>query len=424
MKKFAKTSTKLSALALAAACVLGTSAWGENDSAKYAPASAQASDYNTVGVVKTYTLVIKAPSSLNERGEADLSGAGIYNNAGKEQFAPSAPGIDLDIVASVIPPEGVSQETALAWLSVSENTWTCLALNEQKEITVTLNIPPNAAPVGDYVFTVAANPPPALGWGVGGHNLTASIAQYVAQVPTSVEQPFVLDVTAPQVNITAPTLPSFTYVTGGTPVDVAFDASEIESPITSLAGSVAGAPIALTVSGEGTKAKSATGIATVGPVGVYTFTATATNTRTLPNPNPDSLPANLTGSATVDFSVNYDMSNCWLPPLSLGKISKGGSTVPIKFTAKDANGLFVADNSVQVKVSEIVVNAALQANDVLVSSGSFGTGSGAVRIDQLDAYTGQYIANFQTATGAHKYRVDVFFNGSKQASKEFSVSAK
>jgi hypothetical protein len=419
MKNFAKSSIKLTALALAAASVLGTSAFAA-DSASYDPASTQAAGYSNQPITKSFTLKIKAPSSLNDKGDGDLTGNAVLKPNGTVQFPANEPGIEVAINASVIPPTGVSTATALGYLAVSENTWNCLALSEEKSITVTLSIPAGAA-AGDYVYTISGNPgDTGLGWGGGGHSLTASVAQY-APAENAV---FVLDETAPTVNVTAPTATAFTYVTGGTPVSVAFDATELESPITSLTAKIGETPVTVSSTGLGTTSASATGSATVATIGSYTLTATAANTRALPAGNPDNLSANLSGSATVDFTVNYDMSNCWLPPLSLGKVSKGGSTVPIKFTAKDVNGLFVADNSVQVKVNEIVFDSLLGCKDQVVTTGSFGAGSGAVRIEQIDPYTGQYIVNFQTATGAHKYRVDVFFQGSKQASKEFSVSAK
>ncbi len=419
------------ALAVASALGLSQSALAA-DSAKYDPSSKQAAGLSNAVITTApdspYSLKITAPGSLNDKGMADLTGQPVLYKTGskageiKEPAPNPDPGIVIGIYATVIPPDGVAPATALSWLGVSADTWTCMGLNEEKTIAVTLNVP-IGAPAGDYVYTISANPDDnGMGWGSGGHTLTVSIEQYV---PPVVEDEFVLDTSAPTVNITAPTAPSsFTYVTGGTPVSVAFDATEVESPITELYATVGASSVTLTKIGLGTMAASATGSTTINSIGAYTLTAKAQNTRALPVGSPASLDANLEGEATVDFTVNYDMNNCWLPPLSLGKVSKGGSTVPIKFTAKDANGLFINDNTVQVKVNRIVVDAILGTQDVLVTTGSFGAGSAGVRIDQIDAYTGQYIVNFQTAPGANKYRADVFFQGVKQASKEFSVSAK
>jgi hypothetical protein len=78
----------------------------------------------------------------------------------------------------------------------------------------------------------------------------------------------------------------------------------------------------------------------------------------------------------------------------------------------------VHDESVKVVVFEVT-----SGGDVQALSGLFGDGASSVRIDD-DA--GQYIINFQTAAGAHNYRVDVYFNDFndqlfKQGSKTFSV---
>ena len=53
-------------------------------------------------------------------------------------------------------------------------------------------------------------------------------------------------------------------------------------------------------------------------------------------------------SEVVNVSVNYTMS--WLPPLSIK--SEFNGAVAIKFSARDCNGAFVADNRVSVEVWE------------------------------------------------------------------------
>ena len=106
----------------------------------------------------------------------------------------------------------------------------------------------------------------------------------------------------------------------------------------------------------------------------------------------------------------------WLPPLSLGTTNKGGSTIPIKFSAIDCTASFVEDKSVNVVVWEVK-----STGDVKVLTGLYGSGASDVRIDGK-----QYIINFKTASGSHNYRVEVSFLGAdgklfKQASKTFSV---
>jgi hypothetical protein len=89
----------------------------------------------------------------------------------------------------------------------------------------------------------------------------------------------------------------------------------------------------------------------------------------------------------------------WLPPISLGKTSKGGSTMPIKFTISDFNGNFITDTSVEVVVKE---------GATTLMDAFYGTGASNVRISETDT---QYIVNFQTASGAHSYNVFVYFAG-------------
>ena len=105
------------------------------------------------------------------------------------------------------------------------------------------------------------------------------------------------------------------------------------------------------------------------------------------------------------MSVNYAMS--WLPPLSLGKVISGA--LAIKFSARDCNGVFVADNRVSVEIWEGTVRQFVA---------TFGDGSDAVRIDEVQ---GQYITNFKAASGAHNYTVKVLFGGFEQASKDFTT---
>lgn len=107
----------------------------------------------------------------------------------------------------------------------------------------------------------------------------------------------------------------------------------------------------------------------------------------------------------VNVSVNYAMS--WLPPLSLGKVISGA--LPIKFAARDCTGAFVADDRVSVEVSEGSVRRFVA---------TFGEGSEAVRIDEVK---GEYITNFNPASGVHNYTVKVLFGGLEQASKDFTT---
>ena len=78
-------------------------------------------------------------------------------------------------------------------------------------------------------------------------------------------------------------------------------------------------------------------------------------------------------------------------------------------TARDCNGDFVRDESVQIRVYE---------GATLKFEATFGEGADSVRIDDLD---GHYITNFQTEAGPHTYTAKVSFNGLVHASVNFTV---
>ncbi len=193
---------------------------------------------------------------------------------------------------------------------------------------------------------------------------------------------------------------------GGTPIAIEFEALDKSKPITGLAAAVNGAAVALQTSGIGSLKAKGTARYVCGGIGKYVVTASGSS-------------AGGTGVAAADFSVDYDLR--WLPPLALGKASKGGSTVPIKFSIRDSAGKFIHDETVVVIVSEIS-----SAGEERKSVAVFGKGSSCVRIDDIAK---QYLLNFKTAKGTHNYRVDVFFTGityndfefTLQGSKEFSL---
>lgn len=110
------------------------------------------------------------------------------------------------------------------------------------------------------------------------------------------------------------------------------------SVITAMSATINGDAFG-TTSGHGTNSASVTGTLTPSTIGTYTLAASATS-------------AGGTGTAgRCDIVVNYNFN--WLPPISLGKISKGGSTMPIKFTISDADGNFVTDTSSPFRASRL-----------------------------------------------------------------------
>jgi hypothetical protein len=295
-------------------------------------------------------------------------------------------------------PAGVTDAYALALISATPESLTFTATGQSKTVNIAVNVSATTIP-GTYAYNILAKKPTGPGYS-GWGNGTPIALTVVVNEPTTTP-----DTTPPSVTINKPTEnQSFAFCIGGTPVDVAFNAQDADSLISSVSADVNGNAVTLSTTGLNTNSVDATGIYTAAAIGAYTVNAFATS-------------AGGEGHATVTFSVNYNLM--WLPPLSLGKTNqKGGSTVPIKFTARDCNGAFVHDDNVKVVVYEVT-----GTGDVEALTGYFGEGAASVRIDDV---AGQYIINFPTASGIHNYRADVYFNDFlgnpfKQGSKTFSV---
>lgn len=334
-----------------------------NDSVDYAPKTKSLA--GTLPFDRAYTLDITSPSSLNDKGARAL---------------PDGITADLRVIVDDFP--AASSEAAAAALVTLDNQFLVFtALAQTHQTTVRLHVTTSTVP-GDYVFTIQANGPSGIGWGNAGHTLTVTVSE-----------PVLSDTTPPAVVITSPTDgQSFTFCSGGTVVPVTVSATDPESYVTSVWASAGNVPFALSVPGASNNVV-ATGNFTAPGIGSYPLQAWAQST------------GGTGQSAVVNIAVNYAMS--WLPPLSLGKVISGAAAV--KFSARDCNGTFVADNRVSVEVWE-------GAERKFVAT--FGEGSSAVRIDEVQ---GQYLTNFTPASGVHTYTVKVLFGGFEQASKSFTT---
>ena len=187
------------------------------------------------------------------------------------------------------------------------------------------------------------------------------------------------------------TPPVVTYASGcpnsytfGQLVSIEIDANDAESFVTTFSATLNGDPFG-SATGLGTNSASIIQSLTPSLIGTYDLSATATSAGGTSDP------------ATCEFTVSYNFT--WLPPISLGKTSKGGSTMPIKFSISDFEGNFVTDTSVEVVVKE---------GATTLMDAFYGTGASNVRISETDM---QYIVNFQTASGVHHYDVSVYFAG-------------
>lgn len=294
------------------------------------------------------------------------------NKDGDDAIA--AGGIDatVGVVGTPIFPAASSTAEALGLLSFVSSSLHFTDYMQGKTFDVHVTTTAATTP-GDYTYSIGVTGGVnGYGWGVTQANLTVTVT-----APTTIDK------TVPSVTIAMPASCPATY-TFGQSVPIEVDAVEDMSPITAMSATINGDPFG-TTSGLGTMNASVSGTLSPSTIGAYVLAATATSAG---------------GSGTAgpcEIDVNYNFT--WLPPISLGKTSKGGSTMPIKFSITDADGNFVTDESVHV----VVIEGATQ-----VFSAFFGQGASNVRISETDM---QYIVNFQTASGTHSYDVSVYFAG-------------
>lgn len=257
--------------------------------------------------------------------------------------------------------------------------------------------------------------------------VTATNAYGTASARTSFTVNAFVPTPAPTVSIAQPLDGAiFTRVAGSAPTSIPFSYTGVAGQgytITALTGTLNGNPVTATLTGMGTATATGTGTLSVNAPGTYTLTAAAAS-----------------GTATAATSVTFTViettppaPTCgvnWLPPISLGKVQKGGSMVAIKFeldcgcehgvdrtgdgdpdfypgqrTKSKAN----IDPSIIVAVSEIFADESVSTPMLFVH----GPGS-----PNVPTYTIQgndmYHLNFPAARGSHAYRIEVyqFPNGS------------
>ncbi|MDP2138091.1 MAG: hypothetical protein Q8J74_09565 [Candidatus Didemnitutus sp.] len=137
-----------------------------------------------------------------------------------------------------------------------------------------------------------------------------------------------IPVPPPTITITQPVHGSvITRVAGSPATLVPFNFTALAGSgftISTVSATFNGNPVTFTPSGIGTGTASGAGNLSVSAPGTYTFVATGSSGAS-------------TASAAVTFTVTetqppVDTCNIlWLPPISLGKVVKGGSEMPIKF---------------------------------------------------------------------------------------------
>ena len=366
VKTTMRTITRMAAsmaLVLAFAAAAAAQSSNGNDSVDYTPKTQNLA--GTFPFERQYTLDITSPSSLNKQGNKDIV-AGIIAN------------LRVNVVDF---PDASNEAAAAALVTLDDQSMFFNALAQTRRTTVRVHVADSTIP-GDYVFTIQADGPSGIGWGNASHTLNVTVSA-----------PVLSDTTPPAVVITSPKDgDKFTFCSAGTVVPVTISAIDAESLVTSVSATANNVPFAVSFPGASNNVVANGNFTGLG-IGSYALQAFAHS-------------AGGDGqSEVVNVSVNYAMS--WLPPLSLGKVISGA--LSIKFSARDCNGAFVADNRVSVEVWEGTVRQFVA---------TFGDGSDAVRIDEVQ---GQYITNFKAASGAHNYTVKVLFGGFEQASKDFTT---
>jgi hypothetical protein len=212
----------------------------------------------------------------------------------------------------------------------------------------------------------------------------------------------------------------FTRVAGSAATSIPFAftaAAGTGSTISSVQASLNGAPLTVAITGLGTASAGGSGNLSVSAPGTYTFAASANS-------------GSLTGSKSVTFTVNETPApspDCrveWLPPISLGKVQKGGSEIPIKFALDcscrkcdrdddcgrgwgrdDDDCDNERDTSVVIFIYEILANGNTTEPEVFTYSrrGSCSSRDGTYAING-----NHYQLNYDTARGAHRYHIDVY----------------
>lgn len=200
----------------------------------------------------------------------------------------------------------------------------------------------------------------------------------------------------PSVTIHAPVAGTeFTRTAGDPDTTVNFDfsggtdAGEIESVMVTLDGVV----VSSTIIGLNSPSIAGSGSASFGEGGTHTLSVTVSN-------------GQATATDVTTFTINESSGEVcqtltWLPPISLNKTIKGGSTMPIKFRL-DCEGIFVEDTSTLIAIYEIFDDESISEPVVY----PYGTGSP----NPADyAITGNmYHLNFDTSEGVHRYKIEVF----------------
>jgi len=242
---------------------------------------------------------------------------------------------------------------------------------------------------GTYVFAVSATD--QNGTSSANRSFTVTVA---SQTPP------------PTVTIVKPADgATYTQVAGSGPLCVSFSFTAVAgtgATISSVGASLNGSPVAVSAFGVGKNTATGTGNLSISAAGTYTLTATATS-------------GGSTASDTATFTYVITPppvpNITWLPPISTGKVLKGGTTVPIEFQLSDTSGGGCGgggwgwgggnlnDKTVKILVSEVFANGTTSTPQIFSYGGCNGY--------SIDC-SGVYELDFASARGTHVYRIDIY----------------
>lgn len=242
----------------------------------------------------------------------------------------------------------------------------------------------------------------------GAYTLVYTGANAIGSATTSVNFTVNSVAATPVVTISQPA-PStvITRVAGSaaTVVPFAFQATTPAGTIQAVSVTLNGNPITATAGGLNTATATGSGSFSVTTPGTYTMVATGSN-------------GSAVGSATRTFTVNetpapVSTSLIWLPPITDGTTITGGDVMPVRFSLSK-NGALVRDQNVVIAIYEVFANGT-SGSPTYYSYGAYSISSNV------------YNLNYTTASGAHRYKVEVYTSSTSSAqllgTKEINTKA-
>jgi hypothetical protein len=365
-------------------------------------------DADASGTVVPVTATGLGTGNVSATGTILLSAPGIYSVQVRatNSVGTSATAVAITVTISGPPPKvTIAQPVASGSytyviggppLSLPFSVAATSAYGGVTALSATLNGNPMAVTTSG-LGTLNATGAGTLQLSAGGQYVfVATVTDALGTTSSSVQFAVNAQYPPPTVTITQPTNGAvFTYVAGSTPLGIpfAFTAQGAAGgTISSLNASLNGTTVTVASTGLGTTSAAGTGTLQVSAAGTYTFTAGASG-------------GGASAASKVIFTVNVTQpppppcNIVWLPPISLGKVQEGGSTVPIKFQIKCS---CTKDTSVKIAIDEIFANGSSSVAQIFSYGWNPNPPTYAIEGDDT------YHLNFPTARGAHRYHIEIY----------------